>query len=344
MDPRNERAPFAPEAERYWGPVDLYVGGAAHAVMHLLYARFWHKVLFDAGLVHTKEPFQRLFNQGMVTAFAYEDASGRLVSSAEVEARGERFLRKGTDEPLAQIVTKMAKSLGNVVNPDDIIAEYGVDAFRLYEVFMGPLADSKPWNPRDIPGCRRFLERLWRVYVDPDSDARVRPQLAAGAAELALEGDTAKLERALHKAIQRTDDAFQDLNLNTAVASFMSFVNEVTRNHAALSRSQGERLLRLVAPFAPHVAEELWSRMGLPGLACQAAWPAAESRWLTEDEVEIAVQVNGRVRGTARVARDADRDAQEAAARAAVPSHLAGQNLAKVVVVPGKLVNFVVRG
>ncbi|MBL8860689.1 MAG: leucine--tRNA ligase [Planctomycetes bacterium] len=344
MDPRNERAPFSPEAERYWGPVDLYVGGAAHAVMHLLYARFWHKVFFDAGLVHTKEPFQRLFNQGMVTAFAYQDPTGRLVKNTEVEARGEAFVRKETGEPLAQIVTKMAKQLGNVVNPDDVIAEHGADTFRLYEMFMGPLADSKPWNTRDIPGCRRFLERLWRVYVDPEGTAPIRPGLARGAAEKPFEGDTAVLERALHKAIQRTADSFRDLNLNTAIAAFMTFVNEATRLAGGLTRSQAQRFLSLVSPFAPHVAEELWSRMGEPGLASQSAVPRAEPRWLEDDEIEVAVQVNGRLRGTARVPRGADGAALESAARAAAAAHLEGKDVAKVVLVPGKLVNFVVRG
>jgi leucyl-tRNA synthetase len=181
------------------------------------------------------------------------------------------------------------------------------------------------------------------VYVDPETDAPIRPQLAAGAPERPLEGDTAALERALHRAIQRTEDSFQGLNLNTAVAAFMTFVNEATRLQAALSRAQAERFLRLVAPFAPHVAEELWSRMGMSGLVVQAAWPRAEARWLVEDEVEIAVQVGGRLRGTAKVPKDADRAAQEAAARAAVEAHLAGKETLKVVVVPGKLVNFVVR-
>jgi len=344
MDARNEHAPFSQEAEQYWGPVDLYVGGAAHAVMHLLYARFWHKVFFDAGLVHTQEPFQRLFNQGMVTAFAYEDSTGRLVASDEIEPAGDKFTRRGSGEPLKQIVTKMAKSLKNVVNPDDIIAEYGTDAFRLYEMFMGPLSDSKPWNPRDIPGCRRFLERFWRCYVDPAGDAPIRPELARGAAEKPLEGDTALLERSLHKAIQRTQDSFQDLNLNTAIAAFMTFVNDVTRLQVAFTRSQAERFLRLVAPFAPHVAAELWSRMGQTGLVAQAAAPAAESRWLVEDEIEIGIQINGKLRGNARVPRVAAAPAVEAAARAVVASHLTGKEVVKVVVVPGKLVNFVVKG
>ena len=343
MDPRNDRAPFAREAERYWGPVDLYVGGAAHAVMHLLYARFWHKVFFDAGLVSTPEPFQRLFNQGMVTAFAYEDATGRLVKNSEIEPRGDSYVRKGTDEPLTQIVTKMAKQLGNVVNPDDIVAEYGADTLRLYEMFMGPLHESKPWSPRDIPGCRRFLDRVWRLCVDPDSDARIRPQFAAGARELPLAGATLELERALNKALARIDEAFTHFNLNTAIAALMTFLNDATKASDALSRSQAQRFVLALTPFAPHMASELWERMGGPGEATRAAWPAVDAQYLVDAEIEVPVQVNGKLRATVRVPKDADKAAMEHAARAAAAAHLDGKELVKVVVVPSKLVNFVVR-
>jgi leucyl-tRNA synthetase len=343
MDPSNDRAPFAKEAEQYWGPVDLYVGGAAHAVMHLLYARFWHKVFFDAGLVHTKEPFQRLFNQGMVTAFAYEDASGRLVSSDEVEMRGNAFAKSGTGEPLTQIVTKMAKSLKNVVNPDDIIAEHGADTFRLYEMFMGPLADSKPWNTRDIPGCKRFVERTWRVFVDPDGNDPIRPQFARGAKSPGMEGDTLALERSLARALQKAEWSFQNLNLNTAIAAYMTFVNDATRTLPAMSRDQGERFLRALAPFAPHMCEELWSRMETGGLIARAAWPTADPKYLVEDEIDLPVQVNGKLRATAKAPKDASKSDMESIARAAVASHLDGKELVKTVVVPGRLVNFVVK-
>jgi leucyl-tRNA synthetase len=344
MDPRNDKAPFAKEAEQYWGPVDLYVGGASHAVMHLLYARFWHKVFFDAGLVHTKEPFQKLFNQGMVTAFAYEDPNGRLVASDEVEARGGKgYVQRDTKVPLTQIVTKMAKSLKNVVNPDDIIAEHGADTFRLYEMFMGPLADSKPWNTRDIPGCKRFVERTWRVFVDPDGDAPIRPQFARGAPSPAMEGDTVALERSLARALKLAEQSFQHLNLNTAIAGYMTFVNDATRLLPAMSRDQGQRFLRALAPFAPHIAEELWSRMGNGGLVARAAWPTADPKWLVEDEIELPVQVNGKLRATAKAPKDASQSDLEAIARAAVAAHLEGKVLVKTVVVPGRLVNFVVR-
>jgi len=347
MDPANARAPFAKEAERYWGPVDLYVGGASHAVMHLLYARFWHKVLFDAGIVSTREPFQKLFNQGLVQAFAYQDSSGRLVPSAEVEARGDAFVRKNGGEPVAQIVTKMAKSLGNVVNPDDMVAEHGADTVRLYEMFMGPLADAKPWNTRDIPGCRRFLDSVWRLFVDPDSEAPIRSAFRRGAparaVDVAVGGATLALERALAKALRRADESFVHMNFNTAIAAFMEFLNDASKNSEALSRDQASRFVRALAPFAPHTAEELWERMGETTSIARAPWPVADPRFLVEDEIEIAVQVLGRLRGTARIARDGDRAAQESAAREAVLSHLEGKELVKVVVVPGKLVNFVVR-
>ncbi|HEV8112936.1 MAG TPA: leucine--tRNA ligase [Planctomycetota bacterium] len=343
MDPANDAAPFAREAERYWGPVDLYVGGAAHAVMHLLYARFWHKVLFDAGVVSTREPFQKLFNQGLVEAFAYQDATGRLVPSDEVEDRGGRFFRRSDGAELAQIVTKMAKSLRNVVNPDDIVAEHGADTVRLYEMFMGPLADSKPWNPRDIPGCRRFLDRSWRLVVDPDSSAPVRPGLARGAPEKPIEGATLALERELARALQLVNESFRHLNLNTAIAGLMTFLNEATKNPEGVTRDQASRFVRALAPFAPHLAEELWERMGESGGVSRAPWPIPEPRYLVEDELEIAVQVLGRLRGTARIPKDADRSAQEAAARDAVSVHLDGKSVVKVIVVPGKLVNFVVK-
>jgi leucyl-tRNA synthetase len=311
--------------------------------MHLLYARFWHKVLFDAGVVTTKEPFQRLFNQGLVEAFAYQDPTGRLIASDEVEAKGDRFARKTTGEELQQIVTKMAKSLKNVVNPDDIVAEHGVDTVRLYEMFMGPLADSKPWNPRDIPGCRRFLDRVWRLFVDPDDPAPIRPAFARGAPAPSIEGETLALERSLARALALVDGSFKHLNFNTAIAGLMTFLNDATKQPAGVSRDQGSRFVRALAPFAPHVAEELWERMGEPGTISTASWPLAEARWLVQDEVEIAVQVSGKLRGTARIPADADRAAQESAARAAVEAQLAGKQVVKVIVVPGKLVNFVAK-
>jgi len=340
MDPSNDAAAFSREAERYWGPVDLYVGGASHAVMHLLYARFWHKVMFDAGLVSTKEPFQRLFNQGMVTAFAYQDATGRLVATDEVERDGETALRKGTGEPLTQIVTKMAKSLRNVVNPDDVIAEYGVDTFRVYEMFMGPLADSKPWNPRDVVGSRRFLERVWRVFVDEDSEERLRPELAADR-PVGAEGPALELERQLNRTLVRVDDSFGSLNFNVAIAALITFVNEATKRMGALTRSQGGRFLRALSPFAPHLADELWERLGHVEPITAAGWPAADPTYLVEDTFELVVQVDGKLRARVQAPKDADRAELERMAREAAAAQLEGQSVKKAVVVPGRLVNFV---
>jgi leucyl-tRNA synthetase len=339
MDPHNAHAPFDAEHERYFGPVDLYVGGAAHAVMHLLYARFWHKVFFDVGLVSTKEPFQRLFNQGLITAFAYRDKSERTVPNAEVEDRGGKFVRKESGEELEPFVTKMAKSLGNVVNPDHVIAEHGADTLRVYMMFMGPLADSKPWNPRDIAGSRRFLERVWRLFVEEEGEP-LRPELralASGTPEGAAQG----LERALNRTLERINDSFDSFNLNTAIAAMMEFVNEATKARSALRRDQAERFLRALAPFAPHMAEELWALLGHPDSIVKAGWPPVDARYLVDDEIELVVQINGKLRAKIRAPKDAERQRLEELGRAAVTEHLTGKTVKKVVVVPGRLVNFV---
>jgi len=342
MDPHNDRAPFAPEAERYWGPVDLYVGGASHAVLHLLYARFWHKVLFDLGLVSQAEPFRKLFNQGILTAPAYQDATGRLVPADEVERRGEGWVHARTGAEVRQITAGMSKSLRNVVNPDDVIAAHGADAFRLYEVFMAPLSDGRTWDPQGITGCRRFLERLWRTLVDPDAAEPLRPGLRQpGTAPPA--GPALELERALNKMLQRVEASFETFNFNTAIAAMMTFVNEALKRPGALRRDQAERLVLALAPFAPHVAEELWARLGHAESVARAPWPAADSRYVEDDDFELVVQVLGRVRARTRAPRGADRSELEALGRTAVAAHLEGHEVLKVVVVPGRLVNFVTR-
>ena len=347
MDPFNDQTAFSHDAEQYWGPVDLYIGGAAHAVMHLLYARFWHKVFYDAELVHTKEPFQRLFNQGMVQAFAYQDETERLVATDDVETKGDGFARRSDGAPLKQIVTKMAKSLKNVVNPDDIIEEYGADAFRLYEMFMGPLADSKPWNPRDIPGARRFLDRTWRLLVDEESSEHARFRRPEGFQPTndggAVEGPSEELERELAKMLKRIEDSFEHFNFNTAIAGMMTFVNEATKRSDALTFAQAERFVRALAPFAPHVAEELWDRFGFETSVTQAPWPTADERYLAEDTIELVVQVKGKFRGKVSAPADADKETLETLAREAIADKLEGQEIVKAIVVPGRLVNFVTR-
>ncbi len=339
MDPGNDRAAVSPEAERYWGPVDLYIGGITHAVLHLLYARFWHKVLFDIGLVHTPEPFQKLFNQGLLGAAAYQDGSGRWVHVSEVEERDGRPVRRETGEPLSAVMTAMSKSKGNVVNPDDVIAEYGADTFRLYEMFMSPLGDARTWDSKGVVGCRRFLERAWRLYVDEEGTDPLRASLDVAGDPL----DAEEIERALHRMLKRVDDSFHGFNFNTAVAAMMTFVNEASRRAGAFSRAHADRFARVLGPFAPHVAEELWSRLGHETSIAEAAWPEVDPAYLTDDSFELVVQVLGKVRGRVQAPRAADADALKRIAREAVATHLAGKTVVKEVVVPGRLVNFVVR-
>ncbi|MCP3915082.1 MAG: leucine--tRNA ligase [bacterium] len=341
MDAHNDQEPFSHDAVRYWQNVDLYIGGTEHAVLHLLYARFWHKVLYDEGLVPTKEPFQKLFNQGMLTAYAYKDPTGRLVPVDEVEFDGDTA--KSGGQELEQVIAKMSKSLRNVVNPDEVCKEYGVDTFRLYEMFMGPLSDSKPWNPRDVPGCRRFLDRVWRIFVDEDGTDPVRPQFAqADAPPSALEGDTLEVERALNRCLKRVDDAFKHFNFNTAIAAFMSFLNEA-KPREAITRDQAERFVRALSPFAPHVSEELWSRLGHDESVARAPWPEVREEFLVEDQFELVVQILGKVRGRAQASKEASKDDLEEIARAAVAEKLDGREIVKTIVVPGRLVNFVVK-
>ena len=342
MDPGNDEAPFGDAVEQYWQNVDLYVGGTEHAVLHLLYARFWHKFLYDQGVVRTKEPFQRLFNQGMIQAFAYRDSTGRKVSADEVEIEGETGRLKATGEVLERITAKMSKTLKNVVNPDDVCREYGVDTFRLYEMFMGPLSESKPWNPRDVPGCRRFLERTWKLFVDPDSDERIRPALC-GQDPQALEGESEELEKHFNRALVRANASFEAFNFNTAIAAFMSFVNEATKRRDALTPSQAQRFVLALSPFAPHVAEELWSRLGHASSLAREPWPKVDERYLEDDTFELVVQVLGKLRGRVSAPKDADKPALEALAREAVAEKLEGKEIVKTIVVPGRLVNFVVR-
>ena len=343
LDARNDAQAWSPAAEQYWMPVDLYVGGAEHAVLHLLYARFWHKVLFDCGYVHTKEPFQKLFNQGLIQAFAYQDETKRLIPSDEVEERGDgQFVVKATGRPATQIVAKMSKSLKNVVNPDDVVKEYGADSLRLYEMFMGPLDASKPWNPRDLPGVHRFLQRTWLAMVEDDES---RPEAGALRPNLRQDGPThPDLERALHKTIKKVTRDIERMAFNTAISSMMIFMNEVLKNPARFSRSQAERFVRILAPFAPHLGEELWSRLGHPQTLAYEPWPAWDEALTVDATLELAVQVNGKVRAKIVVANDAAEEQVKRTAQEAVAKEIQGRAIVKVVVVKGRLVNIVVKG
>jgi leucyl-tRNA synthetase len=331
------------EAERYWmgeKGVDLYIGGSEHAVLHLLYARFWHKLLFDLGHVGTVEPFAKLFHQGLITSFAYQRADKSLVATDLVEETPDGGFREiATGETVTQVVAKMSKSLKNVVNPDDVVADYGADTFRLYEMYMGPLEASKPWNTRDIVGSFRFLQRAWRLAVDEST----------GALLFAAEAD-AKIERLLHRTIHRVADAIERLSFNTAIAALIELVNAATRptemtdpTKGGLTRDQLERFVVVLAPFAPHIAEELWHRLGRTTSVAVAAWPAHDPAMLVDDEIEMPVQIQGKVKARVMVPAKASPADVEAIvlAHPDVTRVLGGARPKKVIVVPGRMVNLV---
>jgi len=344
LDPANSERFCGAEIERYWmapreegapGGVDLYVGGAEHAVLHLLYARFWHKVLYDLGHVSSPEPFARLFNQGMIRSFAYRDARGVYVGYEDVEHRDDGPHHRQTGEQLVESVEKMSKSLKNVVNPDDVIAEHGADTFRLYEMFMGPLEASKPWNTRDVPGASRFLNRVWRMIVgDEESQA---PLLAGAPCDK-------EVEKALHRLIRKVGEDIEAMKFNTAIAAMMEFVNVVYKA-GRLAKDQAERFVLVLSPFAPHIAEELWERLGHAESLAHEPWPAYDEALIAEERIEMPVQVNGKVRARISVAADAGEDEVIAAALAheRVAELSEGRNVVKKIVVPGRLVNLVVK-
>ncbi len=337
LDPQNQHQPWSPEAERYWMPVDLYVGGVEHAVLHLLYARFWHKVLYDCGLVHTTEPFQRLFNQGMILAYSHRDQRGKYYHPNEVEERDGTPRAKATGEPLIAQIEKMSKSKLNVISPDEVVAEYGADAMRLYELFMGPLEQVKPWQMAGVEGVSRFLQRVWRLVVDERSGA-LSDRLSDAPPESEPE-----LNRVLHATVRKVLEDTEALRFNTAIAQMMIFVNEAT-DSATLPRDVVRVFLRALAPYAPHIAEELWARLGESELIAHARWPAHDTSFIVEDSVTLVVQVNGKRRDHLVVPRDADQATVEGLALRTPGAEraLEGRPPRKVVVVPGRLVNIVV--
>lgn len=337
-DPNNDKEFCSKAASDYWLPVDLYVGGTEHAVGHLLYSRFWTKVLHDDGHVTVKEPFHKLYNQGMIQAFAYQDDRGAVVPKDKTKVDGDDVVHIETGAKLTQTVTKMSKRYGNVVNPDDVVNEFGADTLRLYEMYMGPLADAKPWNQKDVPGVHRFLQRSWRLVVPEDAEkGKVHEWLTKD------RDNDAALEKALHRMIHKVEGDIERMAFNTAIAAMMIFVNEATKATDKLSRSQMLRFAQALAPFAPHACEEIWERLGGEGLLGTAAWPTVDETLLVDDEVEIAVQVLGKLRARVKLPRNAPKDETLAVAREAVASHLEGKNVVKEIVVPNKLVNFVAK-
>jgi leucyl-tRNA synthetase len=334
-DPHNDREAWSKEAESYWMPVDLYVGGAEHAVLHLLYARFWHKVLYDAGYVSTKEPFAKLFNQGMILAYSYQDEAGKYYYPHEVEKQGEQWFAKGTSKPVRTQIEKMSKSRYNVVNPDDVVREYGADSMRLYEMFMGPLEREKPWTEEGMQGVHRFLKRAWALFVAEDD--RLQPRIVPSGGDLAM-------VKALHYAIKEVTQDVENLRFNTAIARLMEFVNAAA-NAKVLDKAVMERFALILSPFAPHMAEELWERLGHDSTLAYQPWPEWDETLLMEDTIELAVQVNGKLRAVIKIARDSEKEAALAAAKSepSVQRYLADKTLVKEVYVPGRLVSLVVK-
>lgn len=338
IDSQNDKAPWSPEAERYWLPVDLYIGGAEHAVLHLLYARFWHKVLFDCGLVSTKEPFQNLFNQGTILAESFQDDNGKYYYPHDVEKKGGKWFVKASNKPVNTQLEKMSKSKFNVVNPDDVIDQYGADAVRLYELFIGPLSVSTPWQTAGVEGVYRFLNRVWRLAID-EHTGELNEKLSD------TPGNSHEASwKSLHQTIKVvTEDTESIDKMNTAISQMMVFVNTATQA-PALPKETMNTFLRLLFPYAPHIAEELWERLGNADLVAKASWPVHDPGALIREEVTVVVQINGKLRSRIQLSVDADNQEAEAAALEdeRIQSHVAGKTIRKVIVVPNRLINIVV--
>ena len=327
IDPHNQTAAWAPEKEKYWMPVDLYVGGAEHAVLHLLYARFWHKVLFDAGLVSTPEPFHKLVNQGMILGTSYKDQRGVLVPTDQVEFTEAGPKSKLTGEALTEFPAKMSKSLRNVVNPDDVVREYGADSMRLYEMFMGPLEAVKPWNTKGVEGVFRFLKRSWRLVTEmPVVDRDMTPE------EL----------RSLHTAIKKVTEDLDAFGFNTAISAMMVTLNDFL-NGKDVPRAAAENYVKMLSVFAPHVGEELWRILGHSDTIAYEKWPEYNPDFLTLHEIEILVQLCGKPRVRLMMPSGADATEMEKIALESpeVKAMLEGKTVRKVICVKGRLVNIV---
>ena len=341
LDPTNDKNLVDPDVERYWmsdpddgvGGVDLYVGGIEHAVLHLLYSRFWHKVLFDLGHVSGPEPFKRLINQGYILAAAFQDERGVYVPADEVEeSADEVYTRDG--QPVSRSFGKMGKSLKNAVTPDEMYATYGADTLRLYEMSMGPIDQDRPWETRSVVGSQRLLQRVWRNLVDENT----------GESSVVDDPAPESLRRLLHRTIEGVSADMNALRFNTAIAKITELNNELTKSPGHTPREVADPLVRMLSPLVPHIAEELWHLLGCEGSVTQVDFPTADPALLVDDTIELPVQVNGKVRARIVVAADADDAAVIAAALAEdnVAAHVAGRPLRKSIVVPGRMVNLVV--
>ena len=324
-------------------PVDLYVGGVEHAVLHLLYARFWHKVLYDckredgSRWVSTKEPFQKLFNQGMILAYSYRDARGKYYHPSDVEEKDGQWLVKASGEPVETQIEKMSKSRLNVVSPDEVIEQYGADAMRLYELFMGPLDQTKPWQTSGVDGVYRFLQRTWRFSIDEETN-ELSTLLTDDAADSAPE-----LNKALHKTIKKVTEDLEHLRFNTAIAQMMTFLN-AAGSAKSIPKAIWKDFIRLVGPFAPHLGEEIWSRIGGEGLVSLADWPVFDEALCIDNTIKMVLQVNGKKRDEIDIPRDMPKDEVEklALANERITKFTEGKEPRRVIVVPGRLINIVI--
>lgn len=338
LDAHNTDAPYDKSLEKYWMPVDQYMGGAEHAVLHLLYARFWHKVLYDIGLVSTKEPFQKLLNQGTILAESFQDDAGKYYYPHEVDRGKETAIAKSTGKPLHVQMEKMSKSRFNVINTNDVIDKYGADALRLYLIFIGPVTKSAPWQDAGVEGVNGFLHRVWRLVVNQhNNELNEKLTDAAGTTE-------SELWRELHKTIKQvTEDTESIDKMNTAISQMMIFVNTAT-NTESLPIETIKIFLHLLAPYAPHIAQELWHRLGETDFIAHAAWPKYDENVLETATITIVAQVNGKLRNRLQLPADAtDKEIEEAAlADERVQRFIDGKPIRKVIVVPNRLINIVV--
>lgn len=299
IDPHNNEQLADPEKLKHWLPVDLYIGGVEHAVLHLLYSRFWHKVLYDIGVVPTKEPFQKLFNQGMI-------------------------LGEGNE--------KMSKSKGNVVNPDDIVRSHGADTLRLYEMFMGPLDAAIAWSENGLDGSRRFLDRVWRLFVTEEENIT----------DKVVENETPDLDKVYNQTVKKVTEDFDTLNFNTAISQMMVFINDCYKQDQ-ISKTYAEGFVKMLAPIAPHISEELWQKLGHNDSLSYEEWPTFDESLLVDNEIEIVIQVNGKLKDKIKISKDLTKDEMEAVAmdNEKIKEAIEGKTIRKVIAVPQKLVNIV---
>jgi len=330
IDPHNDRQIFDPAKEKYWMPVDIYIGGAEHAVLHLLYSRFWHKVLFDLGIVSTDEPYSKLFNQGMILAYAYENETGAKVAADVVEERNGKFYNSETGSEVKQIVAKMSKSLKNVVNPDDVVSKYGADSLRLYEMFMGPLDVTKPWDEKGVKGVFNFLGRSFRFFSDTKN-------IAEGP-------EDREILKGLHQAIRKVETDIENLRFNTAISAMMIFLN-LAMKKGKVTCDTASVFTRIMSPFAPHLAEELWNMSGNKNSIAYEPWPEVIDEFLKEDVFEYPVSFNGKLRFKIELPVNMTKEeiSDRVLADERAKKWLETGTMTNIIVVPNRIVNIVIR-